>query len=429
LSEDYLEIELAYGREGLRMVVSHEYIDLIRPEFIPGLPDESSAIRDHIRSPISTQPLRDQIESNDKVVIVHTDITRATPNSRILPVLIEEILSSGVSTSNITLLNGLGTHRPQTDQELRGMLGDEIVDKYRCIQHNCFDESELVYLGKTSYGSDVRINKTYLDADVKILTGFIEPHFFAGFSGGPKAVLPSLAGSESVFTNHSFGMIADPNSTWGITYGNPIWEEMLEVALKTNPTFLLNVALNTRKEITGIFAGDLVESHRKGCEFVKQTAMVAVETPFDIVITTNSGYPLDQNLYQSIKGISAANQIVKKGGTIILYTACEDGLPDHGRYAELLMKGKSPEGVLALVSQPGFSAHDQWQVQIQAQIQQHANVHVFSDGLSEQQIIDAHFVPCLNLEDTLINLLKIYGSDARICVLPEGPLTIPYIGH
>jgi nickel-dependent lactate racemase len=422
-----LEIELAYGRAGLRTVIEHEKVQIIRPEFIPGLKDEAAAIRDHLQSPIGTMPLRDLIQPSDNVVIVHTDITRATPNDRILSVVIKEVLSAGVGTNNITLINGLGTHRPQTDQELRQMLGDNIVENYRCIQHNCFDEDGLVYLGQTSFGNEVRINQIYLEADIKILTGFIEPHFFAGFSGGPKAILPSLAGSESVFTNHSFEMVSHHKAAWGITNGNPIWEEMLEVALNTNPTFLLNVALNSNKEITGIFAGDLVESHRKGCEFVKKTAMVAVKNPFDIVITTNSGYPLDQNLYQSIKGISAAKQIVKKGGAIIVFTACEDGLPDHGLYADLLARGKSPEGVLAMVSKPGFTAHDQWQVQIQAQIQRHAEVHVYSDGLTEQQIRDAHFSPCLNLEDTMEKLLSKFGSNARICVLPDGPLTIPYI--
>ena len=422
-----MEIELAYGRAGLRTDIEHDNIEIIRPEFIPGLKDETAAIRTHLRSPIGTRPLRDLINRNDKVVIVHTDITRATPNDRILPVVIEEILDAGVDTDNITLINGLGTHRRQTDRELRQMLGDIIVDNYRCIQHNCFDEVGLVHIGWTSFGNEVRINQSYLEADVKILTGFIEPHFFAGFSGGPKAILPSLAGSESVFSNHSYKMISHQNAAWGITYGNPIWEEMLEVALRTNPTFLLNVALNSKKEITRIFAGDLVESHRVGCEFVKKTAMIAVENPYDIVITTNSGYPLDQNLYQSIKGISAARQIVKKGGAIILFSACEDGLPDHGLYADLLSRGKSPEGVLAMVSEPGFTAHDQWQVQIQAQIQQHAEVHVYSEGLTEQQITDAHFVPCTNFENTLGKLLLRFGADARICVLPEGPLTIPFV--
>jgi nickel-dependent lactate racemase len=359
--------------------------------------------------------------------VVHTDITRATPNDRILPVLLEELESAGVRRADITLLDGLGTHRRQTDAELRLMLGDHLVESYRCLQHDCNDDAGLVSLGETSLGHPVRINRTYLEADVRILTGFIEPHFFAGFSGGPTAVLHSLAGSESVFTNHGTAMIAHSRAAWGITYGNPIWEEMREVALRTQPAFLLNVALNVRHEITGIFAGDMIESFRQGSAFVREHAMQAVDAPYDIVITTNSGYPLDQNLYQSVKGMSAARQVVKKGGSIIIAAACEDGLPDHGRYAELLAEGGSPQGVLDMVSAPGFSAQDQWQVQIQAQIQLHADVHVHTDGLNNEQVRKALFIPCHDIPQRVAQLREKYGPQARVCAIPEGPQTIPYL--
>jgi nickel-dependent lactate racemase len=222
-------------------------------------------------------------------------------------------------------------------------------------------------------------------------------------------------------------MIAHPNAAWGVTSGNPIWEEMREVALRTKPTFLLNVALNARQEITAVFAGDMLAAHAQGCEYVREHAMAAVEKPFDIVITTNSGYPLDQNLYQSVKGMRAASQVVRIGGAILIAAACEDGLPDHGSYSELLMKGGSPQGVLDLISQPGFSMQDQWQVQIQAQIQQRAEVFVYSEGLSDDQIQRALFQPCRDVEHTVAELMERYGSEARICVMPEGPQLIPYL--
>lgn len=372
-------------------------------------------------------PLSDLVKTNDHVVIVHTDITRATPNDRILPILINELLKSGILKEDILLLNGLGTHRSQTEAELRSLLGDDIVDNFRCIQHDCHDDTVLVSLGNTSLGHPVRISRHYLEADVRILTGFIEPHFFAGFSGGPKAVLPSLAGAESVFTNHGYKMISNPKASWGITAGNPIWEEMCEVALRTNPTFLLNVSLNTNKEITSVFAGDMIAAHTQGCTYVKDNAMVGVEEPYDIVITTNSGYPLDQNLYQSVKGLSAANQITRQGGSIIIATACEDGLPNHGEYAALLEEGGSPQGVIELVSQEGYSAQDQWQVQVQSQIQQKADVYVFSEGLTLDQVERALFKPCKSIENTIEDLLKKYKPAPRVCVIPEGPMTIPFL--
>ncbi len=418
-------ISLAYGRQRLTVDLPEPF-DRIEPRDVPGLPDEAAALRGALRGPIASPPLAELVQPGDSVVIVHTDITRATPNDRILPVLLAELETAGVQQSDITLLNGLGTHRLQTEAELRAMLGHVIVDTYCCLQHDCFDDANLVLLGVTSRGHPVRVNRIYMEASVKILTGFIEPHFFAGFSGGPKAILPSLAGAESVFTNHGLAMIGHPKATWGVTTGNPIWEEMREVALRTEPAFLLNVTLNTRRQITGVFAGDMLAAHAAGCEFVRKNAMIPVEEPYDVVVTTNSGYPLDQNLYQSVKGMSAAAQVVREGGAIVMAAACEDGLPSHGKYADLLAQAGSPQAVLDLISQPGFSEHDQWQVQIQAQIQLRAEVHVYSEGLSDQQIERALFIPCRGIEDSVATLLARCGPTARLCVMPEGPLTVPY---
>jgi nickel-dependent lactate racemase len=368
-----------------------------------------------------------KVKPGDKVVIAHSDITRATPNDRILPVILAELAEAGIARQDITLLNALGTHRQQTEAELRTMLGDAIVDNYRCLQHDAYDDSILVSLGQTSFGYPVRINRHFMEADVRILTGFIEPHFFAGFSGGPKGVLPALAGAESVLTNHGRDMIAHPQATWGVTAGNPIWEEMREVALRTNPTFLLNVTLNNRREITGVFAGDMLAAHAAGCAFVREQAMVKVAEPYDVVITTNSGYPLDQNLYQAVKGMSAANQIVRDGGAIIVAAACADGLPNHGLYAQLLAEAGSPQGVLDMLARPGFSQQDQWQVQIQAMIQLRAEVHVYSDGLTEAQISGALFTPCRSIEQTVVCLQDKYGPQTRLCAIPDGPQAIAYV--
>ncbi|MCX6044520.1 MAG: nickel-dependent lactate racemase [Chloroflexi bacterium] len=421
-----MNVHLAYGRDGLAVDLPAT-TDVLTARFTPGVPDEAGALRAALRNPIASLPLAAKVKPGDKVVICHSDITRATPNDRIMPVLVAELEAAGIARADITLLNALGTHRPQTDAELRMMLGDAIVDNYRCLQHDAFDDANLVALGTTSFGNAVRVNRLLAEADVKILTGFIEPHFFAGFSGGPKGVLPALAGQESVLTNHGRTMIAHPKATWGSTQGNPIWEEMCEAALMAKPTLLLNVTLNAHKQITGVFAGDLLAAHKQGTEFVRQSAMVPVREPYDIVLTTNSGYPLDQNLYQCVKGMSAAKEIVRKGGTIIMAGACYDGLPDHGRYAELLTTGGSPQGILDLIAQPGFSAQDQWQVQVQAQIQLHADVYVYSDGLSDQQIERALFKPCRDLAATIACLQEKYGPNPRICVLPEGPQTIAYL--
>jgi nickel-dependent lactate racemase len=397
-------------------------VDVLRSRHAPGLADEPAAIRAALRAPLGAAPLASQVKPGDRVVIAHSDITRATPNERILPVLLAELEGAGVRREDITLLNALGTHRQQTAAELRGMLGDFVVDHYTCLQHDAFDDRNLVALGNSSFGHPVRLNRLLLEADLKILTGFIEPHFFAGFSGGPKGVLPALAGAESVLTNHGARMVGHPRATWGVTTGNPIWEEMSEMARQVSPTFLLNVTMNSERQITGVFAGDLLAAHAAGCEFVGRFSMVPIPHLYDVVVTSNSGYPLDQNLYQCVKGMSAAARAVRPGGAILMAAACQDGLPDHGRYAALLAEAGSADAILAMVNQSGFSAQDQWQVQVQALVQQRAEVWVYSQGLSEKQIRAALFSPCADIAAQTAALVKQYGP--RVCVLPEGPLTI-----
>lgn len=421
-----MQLQLRYGRDGVNVTLP-DSVDVVTTRFTPGLPDEAAAIGEALRRPVESAPLAELVKPGDTVVIAHSDITRATPNACLLPVLLAELEAAGVAREDITLLNALGTHRPQTEAELRAMLGDAIVDRYRCLQHDGNDDDGLIALGETSFGHPVRVNRHFMEADVRILTGLIEPHFFAGFSGGPKGVLPALAGAESVLTNHGRAMIAHPKATWGYTEGNPIWEEMREVALMTDPTFLLNVTINAHGQITGVFAGEMLAAHAAGCVFIREQAMVPVAAPYDIVITTNGGYPLDQNLYQTVKGISAANEIVREGGAIVAAAACEDGIPDYGRYAALLVEGGSPEGVLAMLARPGFAAQDQWQVQVQAQIQQRADVYVYSKGLTEAQIRAALFIPCQRIEDTVNALLVKYGPQARVCVMPEGPYSNAYV--
>src|SRR5574340_732286 len=258
-------VKLAYGRSGLTIQSPDAATTVLTPRFVPGLPpaDEAGAIRAALRNPIGSAPLAAKVKPGDRVVIAHSDITRATPNERILPVLLAELEAAGVVRKDVTLLNALGTHRQQTASELRAMLGAWAVDNFGCLQHDAYDDANLVSLGVTSRGHPVRINRHWMEADVRILPGFVEQHFFAGFSGGPKGVLPALAGADSVLTNHGREMIAHPNSTWGVAEGNPIWEEMCEVALRVNPTLLLNVTLNARREITDRKSTRLNSSHQK----------------------------------------------------------------------------------------------------------------------------------------------------------------------
>ncbi|MCC2686862.1 MAG: hypothetical protein K0R75_3761 [Paenibacillaceae bacterium] len=418
-----MKVTLAYGKNGLEIEVPESAV-VVEPQHAAGLADEKAAVLESLRRPIGSGPLRERVKSTDRVAIVISDITRPTPNHKLVPWLIEEL--PHVPLNNYVIINGTGTHRDQTEAELRQMLGDEVVDRVRVINHHCQESGELVKLGESRFGCGVYLNKHYVEADFRIATGFIEPHFFAGFSGGPKGIMPAIAGLETIQTFHNARMIGHPLATWGIVDGNPLQEMAREVNAMCKPDFMLNVALNSAKEITAVFAGELEQAHATGCAYVKEQAMIRCDRRFDVVITTNSGYPLDQNLYQAVKGMSAAHKIVKQGGAILCAAECADGLPDHGNYAKILQMRSTPQEILTMIEDPSFQLFDQWQVQKQAVIQVWADVYVHS-SLPEEAVRKAMFKPTSSIERTLAELSKMYGSDMSVAVLPLGPLTIPYI--
>lgn len=449
-------VRLAYGRGGLEIALPDGLpVDVLEPRYTPGLPDPAGALCEALRRPIASGPLRERVGPSHTVGIVVNDITRATPYEVILPALLEEL--GHVPRDRILFLVATGTHRPVTAPELRSLLGTGIVGHYRIVQNDAQDRASHARVGTTSGGNEIWTHREYLGCDLRILTGFIEPHFFAGFSGGGKACVPGMALLETTLRNHRPAHIAHPMATWAVTHGNPIWEEIREAARMAGPAFLLNVTMNRDQAVTGIFAGDVEIAHAQGCESVRKTAMVPAGGPYDIVITSNSGYPLDLNLYQSVKGMSAAAQIVQEGGSILIAAECWDGIPDHGLYKRLLFEAKSPADLLARIrgigdcglqiadrglhraeeanpqsaipnpQSQGLLCQDGWQAQIHAQICSKARVHLFSDHLSDEDIQRAMLTPCRDITATLDGLLQVYGPRASIAVLPEGPLTVPYL--
>ncbi len=294
------------------------------------------------------------------------------------------------------------------------------------LNHECEKEEEMVAFGETRGGTAALINRNVAEADLRIVTGFIEPHFFAGFSGGPKGIMPGCAGLHTVMSNHGAENTSHPSASFGITHGNPLWEELLDIALRVGPSFLLNVTLNEERQITAVFAGDLVQAHAQGCEFTRNTAMQPVQEPFDVVVTTNSGYPLDQNLYQGVKGMSAAARIVKPGGLVILACECSDGTPVGSPYERLLHSAGSPDELLAMLASPGFVRPEQWQGQVQAVIQKRARVQLYSN-LPDSVVRACHLTPCHDIEHSVLEELTRLNGQAQIAVLPFGPLTVPYI--
>ncbi len=420
-----MKVDLAYGKTGLTVDLPEGRTTVIEPTYIPGLPDEEGALRTTIRNPIGTAAPRKSIGPRQTVAISVCDITRPMPSATVLPVLLDEI--KRVPKNNVTILVATGTHRADTPEELRDMLGAEVVDNYRVVNHSAFDESVLVDAGTTPDGIPILLNRHWLEADVRITTGFVEPHFFAGFSGGPKMVAPGLAGFETTMRLHNAEMVSSPQAIWGVTDGNPIHDAIRQIARQTRVDFSVDVTINRDHKITGVYAGELFAVHKAASRAAKSTAMTPVDEPFDVVVTTNSGYPLDLNLYQAVKGMSAAAQVVKEGGTIICAAECSDGVPDHGEYKKMLGERETPAELLEMIMSNGHDRHDQWQVQLQAQIQLKAEVLLKSDYLSDETVRAAHLEPIHDVGQAVLDALDKHGPGSRVCVIPQGPQTIPYL--
>jgi nickel-dependent lactate racemase len=421
-----MNIGLAYGKKGLEWNIPDGYhVDVIEPQWVEGLKDQAGAITNALRSPISCKPLKDLVSRDSKIGIIFSDVTRATPYHIILPALLKEL--DQVDPENIILFCATGTHRPAPPDELETILGKEFAGKYRIIQNDTNDKSQFMHAGDTSSGNQIYLNAELAACDLKILTGFIEPHFFMGFSGGGKAVMPGMAYLDTIRFNHSISMLENENARWGITSGNPLWEDVHEATDMLPGLFLLNITLNKRREISGVYAGDLRQAHKQGCIFAKETAMVPVDEPYDLVITSNSGYPLDLNIYQSVKGMSAAMQVVKKGGDILIAAECWDGIPENTDFERMLTAVDNIEDLYDYVVKNEKDFQDTWQIFYEVLIQRWANVSLYTDKLDEKTVRKALFSPVQDPEVLIRDILEKHGRDARICVLPEGPLTIPYI--
>jgi nickel-dependent lactate racemase len=265
-----------------------------------------------------------------------------------------------------------------------------------------------------------------VEADRRIVLGFVEPHFMAGFSGGLKGVFPALADIASILRYHDARTIGDPRSTWGVLEGNPTQATIRRNGALLPVDFCVNVTLNRDGAITRFFCGEVLAAHEAGCAYSKSTAMVACPHPFPVVVTTNSGYPLDQNLYQTVKGLSAAAQVVSAGGYIAAASRCDDGFPAHGNFKQLLFDAPSPRALLDRIEAPGFSMYDQWEAQLLALVRLKARVGLYSE-LPAADVRRAHLEPLADLAKAVVGELDRIGRDAPVAVLPEGPMTIPYL--
>lgn len=387
---------------------------------VAGLENEREAITASLRKPIASPPLLDRVSKTDKVVILVTDNTRPCPEDRLLPPILTE-LEEKIPRENITIIIALGLHPPLDRLEMITKLGKEIVENYRVLNH---DVNQTVNIGTTSRGTPVDINTRVIEADFRISTGFIEPHFFAGFSGGRKSIAPGVFSVRSAYKNHSFTMLEHPETRAGNLKGNPIHEDMVEQAKMARLDFIVNVLLNKRREITHVVAGDPFQAHEKGCQIESEIVGVKVPHPVDITITTNSGAPLDLDLYQTCKGIDTAAQITRPGGIIITVSACSAGLGPES-FRKLHASVSSPEEVLREIKRQE-PIGVQWENQILARTQLKNTVYLVS-SLEDNLVRDMMITPIRTVEEGLEKAFQVLGTDASIAVIPEGPLVLPLL--
>jgi len=421
-----MRVGLAYGQSRLPIDVDPAVTTVVEPVHHAAAPDQTGVLRAALRAPVAGPPLRARVRRGQTVAISACDYTRPQPRHLMIPAVLAE-LDGLVDLDDVVILVATGTHRGNTDDELRRMFGDEVVDSVRIVNHDARDPDQLTWVGTFGAGVPVWLNRHWTDADVRITTGFVEPHFFAGFSGGPKLVAPGLAGLDTVLVLHDAARIGSPRATWGVVEGNPVHDDVRAIAAATGVTFALDVVLNRDQDIVAAFGGDLPAMHAAATARAREVAMRPVPAPFDVVVTTNSGFPLDQNLYQTVKGMSAAFQVVRPGGLIVCAAECRDGFPDHGSYREVLASAASPQALLDDIRARPRTVPDQWQVQIQARIQSGSRVVMHTSHLSDAELATAHLEQTADISATVAEALAAAGPDARLCVLPEGPQTIPYV--
>lgn len=387
------------------------------------LGDPVKAVWQAISQPIASPSLAEVAKGRGSACIVISDITRPVPNQVILPPILETLEQAGILRDEITILIATGIHRPNEGKELEEMVGRSIMDSYRIVNHFSQNPETHTYLGKTRKDTPVYIDKTYLAADLKIITGLIEPHLMAGYSGGRKAICPGLASIETMKVMHGPELMEHPKSAVGILDGNPFHIEATEIALMAGVDFNLNVAIDKQRQITGVFAGDLIESHLSGAKFVEKNAKVTLPNPVDAVVVSSAGYPLDTTFYQAIKGLLTAVEIVKQGGSILLVAACSEGIGSKP-FTDLLFKTDDLTAFVQGLYNPANFVIDQWQLEELAKVARKADIYFYTDGIPSQQRSKLFVHPLKNPQEGIEEFLARYGEDVQIAAIPEGPYVL-----
>ncbi len=414
-----MQAGLLYGEQ----IVSLELPDrvtLLDMKPAEPLPDQTSAVQEALANPIESPPLTELARGRKSACIVISDITRPVPNKIILPPLLKTLEESGIGRKDITILIATGMHRPNQGDELESMIGREIMDHFTIVNHYCQKPEGYRKIDEID-GAPIELNIHYLDADLKILTGLIEPHFYAGYSGGRKALLPGISSYETMKFMHSFKLIDNPKVRNCLLEGNPFHEYGIRVTELAGADFILNVVINKQRAITGVFAGHYNHAHLAGCEMVNHHCTVPVDGEADMVVTSGGGFPLDSTFYQISKALIAARDILKKGGTIVVACECREGLGSP-EFSGIMTSVDSPQAFFDGYCAPEDFVIDQWCAQKIYQALDHAGrVYIYSSGLSNNDLQKMGAIKIEDIQETVDELLP--GKE-NVVAIPDGPYVV-----
>ena len=419
---------LKYGAEGLPIEFpeSSGFVGILEPHEPEPLSDPKEHVARSLQEPICSPPLAEIARGKKSACIVVSDITRPVPNQLLLLPILKILQTEGIPLSEIVILIATGMHRSATEEEIVNLVGIETAQSFRIVNHVAQRRDDMVEVGKVADNIPVLVNRHYVNAELKILTGFIEPHMWAGYSGGRKSILPGISAIETLKHMHGPEMVAHPQCAYGELAGNPFHEAGLEVMAMAGADFIVNVTLNTRKEVTGVFTGHPVTAHLQGCEFLSRHCLCELASPLDFIVTTNSGVPLDCNLYQTVKGIAGAAPVVKPGGTILIASRCQEGA-GNPEYRKILEMIDSPQMFLDRLMRKEFFIPDQWCAQEMCQIFMEHEVWLYTEGLTPAEVQRYHLHPTNDLEQSIRDQLKKHGPEARWAIIPDGPMVITKI--
>ena len=416
-------VHLAYGKTGIDVEIPDANLQsVLTMRDVPAVANPARALTQLLGSPMGGAALADRARHAASACIVVCDITRPVPNRILLPPILAALGEGGIQRERITILVATGLHRPSTQDELLAMLGDEIVRTTRIVNHRARVKDEQRSLGTTRQGTPVCIDEEYCAADLKVTTGFIEPHLMAGFSGGRKLIAPGCAGEETIKALHSPQFIEHPMCREGSIEGNPLHEELLTIARMAGHDMIVNVALDAERRITGVFAGDPEEAHARGVSHVRSAATATVPSPVDMVITSSAGHPLDLTLYQAVKGMTAAVPILKPGGTLIIAAECAEGLGSP-EFTAMATASTTARGFLDELRRVPVRI-DQWQLEECAKVAVGHECVLVSSGIPEDQRRRLFIRTAPTLDDAVREGIRRHGSGARIAVIPKGPYTL-----